>query len=92
MPLQRRVPKRGFKNLFRTEYTVVSVERLNQFEEGTEVTPQLLLESGVVKKKNVPIKVLSDGTLDKKLVVKLHAASAKAQEKIAAAGGTFEAI
>lgn len=92
MPLQRRVPKRGFHNLFRTEYTVVNVSALNRFEDGAEITPQRLLDLGVVSKKNQPIKLLGAGTLKRKLTVKLQAASVQAQKKIEAAGGTFETL
>lgn len=92
MPLQRRMPKVGFNNLFRTEYLVVNLDRLNQFEDGAEVTPQLLYEKRVTRKKDQPVKILAGGKLEKKLTVKVHAASAKAQEAIAAAGGAFEPI
>ena len=90
MPLQRRVPKVGFNNIFRKEYSVVNLAALNQLEDGTEVTPELLVKKRLVRKKNQLIKVLADGDLDKKLTVRLHAASKKAQEKIVAAGGSFE--
>lgn len=92
MPLQRRVPKRGFHNVFRTGFVVINVDRLNRFDEGTEVTPQLLADSGLVSKKNQPIKVLGTGTLEKKLGVRLHAASAQARKKIEVAGGSFERV
>ena len=92
MPLQRRVPRRGFTNIFREEVAIVNLEQLNGFEAGTEVTPEVVREAGLVRKKNLKIKVLSDGTLEKKLTVRLHAASAKAREKIGAAGGSFEAL
>lgn len=92
MPLQRRVPKRGFKNLFQTRYAVVNVGRLNDLEDGTEVTPEYLRERDIVQGKRQPVKLLSDGTLDRKLTIRLHAASAKALEKVQAAGGTFEKI
>ena len=92
MPLQRRLPKFGFHNLFRKEYEVVNLSDINQFDDGTEITPELLLEKRLVRKKNKPVKVLAGGKLEKKLTVKVHAASGKAQEMIAAAGGSFEAI
>jgi len=92
MPLQRRVPKRGFRNLFRTEYAVVNVGALDRFEDGVEVTTQQLLDTGVVSDKKRPIKLLGGGTLSKQLVVKLPAASAQARKKIEAAGGTFELL
>ncbi len=90
MPLQRRVPKRGFHNPFRTEYAIVNVGCLNRFDDAAEVTPQRLLEAGLAGRKDQPIKVLGGGKLDKQLHVKLHAASAQARQKIKAAGGTFE--
>jgi large subunit ribosomal protein L15 len=92
MPLQRRLPKIGFTNIFRTGYLVVNLDRLNQFEDGAEVTPQLLYEKRVTRKKDQPVKILAGGKLEKKLTVKVHGASAKAQEAIAAAGGAFEPI
>ena len=92
MPLQRRLPKRGFHNLFRTGFVVVNVGSLNRFDEGTEVTPERLIDAGLVSKKNQPIKVLGTGTLEKKLGVKLHAASVQARKKIEAAGGSFEVL
>ena len=92
MPLQRQMPKRGFHNLFRTEYTVVNVSALNRFEDGTEITLQQLLEARIVAKKGRPVKLLGAGTLEKKLTVKLQAASLQARKKIEAAGGTFEVL
>ncbi len=92
MPLQRRLPKIGFTNIFRTSYLVVNLDRLNQFEDGAEITPQLLYEKRVTRKKDQPVKILAGGKLEKKLTVKVHAASAKAQEAIVAAGGAFEPI
>jgi large subunit ribosomal protein L15 len=91
-PLFQRLPKRGFTNISRKEYTIVNLEKLNQFEEGTEVTPELLLEDGVVSKLNAGIKVLGNGTIDKKLTVKAHKFSQTAKEAIEAAGGKTEVI
>ena len=91
-PLTRRVPKRGFKNIFRKEYTLVSLERLNEFETDVVITPQILWERGVIKKSNRPIKILSDGDLTKPVVVSAHHFSRKAIEKIEAAGGRTEVL
>lgn len=92
MPLHRRVPKRGFKNRNRKEYAVVNVSRLEAFEAGTIVTPELLLEKGVVSALRDGIKVLGEGKLSKALTVRAHRFSVKAQEQIAAAGGKAEPI
>jgi large subunit ribosomal protein L15 len=88
-----RFPKRGFSNApFKKEYAVVNVGVLNErFEEGTEITPELLREEGLVKR-NLPVKILGDGELTKKFVVKAHKFSASAKEKIEAAGGSWEEI
>ncbi|UTR16733.1 50S ribosomal protein L15 [Salipaludibacillus sp. LMS25] len=92
MPIFRRLPKRGFKNPNRTEYAIVNLETLNRFDEGTEVTPALLIETGVVKNEKDGIKVLGNGTLDRKLTVKAHKFSGSSKEAIEAAGGTIEVI
>jgi len=91
-PLFRRLPKRGFTNINRKEYAVVNLDVLNRFEDGTEVTPELLIESGVVKNEKAGIKVLANGTLEKKLTVKAHKFSSTAKEAIEAAGGNTEVI
>lgn len=87
MPLQRRVPKFGFKNPFRKEYACVNVCDLNRFEDGTEVTPSLLIEQGIIKKLLDGLKVLGKGDLEKKLVVHAHKISKTAMEKISSKGG-----
>ena len=92
MPLVRRVPKRGFTNLFRKEFAVVNIDRLNTFENGTEVTPESLMARGVVKKLLDGVKILGRGELERKLVVKAHRFSAEAVRKIQAAGGTAEVL
>ncbi len=93
IPLYRRLPKRGFNNsVFATVYSVVKIEDLNAFEDGTEVTPELLIEAGMIKKFNDGIKVLGNGELNKKLVVKAQKFSKSAAEKIEAAGGKVEVI
>ncbi|MBS4216546.1 MULTISPECIES: 50S ribosomal protein L15 [Neobacillus] len=91
-PLFRRLPKRGFTNFNRKEYAVVNLDALNRFEEGTEVTPELLIESGVVSNEKAGIKVLAKGNVEKKLTVKAHKFSSAAKEAIEAAGGTTEVI
>ncbi|MDP4104620.1 MAG: 50S ribosomal protein L15 [Bacillota bacterium] len=91
-PLFRRLPKRGFTNINRKEYAVVNLDVLNRFEDGTEVTPELLIESGVVKSEKAGIKILANGTLEKKLTVKAHKFSSAAKEAIEAAGGNTEVI
>ena len=92
MPLYRRLPKRGFTNIWGTEYTVINVDDLNQFEAGTVVTPELLKELGIVKKAKDGIKVLGDGKLEKSIEVKAHKFSKTAIEKIEAAGVKAEVI
>src|SRR6186997_2791866 len=93
MPLHRRVPKRGFTNIFRVEYAVVNLDTLAEvFEAGSSVTPELLRERGLVRKAKSKIKVLGRGDISKKLTVKAHKFSGTAAEKIAAAGGVAEVI
>ncbi|WP_068677139.1 50S ribosomal protein L15 [Oceanobacillus sp. Castelsardo] len=92
MPLFQRLPKRGFTNINRKEYAIVNLETLNHFEEGTEITPELLLEEGIVSKLNAGIKVLGKGAIEKKLTVKAHKFSTSAKEAIEAAGGKTEVI
>ncbi len=92
MPLQRRIPKRGFTNIFRTEYVAINVEKLNCFEDGATVDAAALIEAGIIKKVCDGVKILSCGELNKKLTVKASAFSAAAKEKIEAAGGKTEVI
>lgn len=92
MPIQRRVPKRGFTNIFRKEYEIVNLDDLQALEE-TEITPELLHERRLVDLgKGRPVKVLADGELDRKLTVRAHKVSAAARTKIEAAGGTVELL
>ncbi|EEL52519.1 MULTISPECIES: 50S ribosomal protein L15 [Bacillus cereus group] len=91
-PLFRRLPKRGFTNINRKEFTIVNLSTLNRFEDGTEVTPELLLETGVISKLNDGVKVLASGAVEKKLTVKAHKFSSSAKEAIEAAGGSVEVI
>ena len=93
MPLQRRVPKRGFFNPFRVEYAVVNLDTLaERFEAGTEVTPELLRERRLVRPNAKLVKILARGAIETALTVKAHKFSQKASEKIAAAGGQTEVI
>jgi large subunit ribosomal protein L15 len=92
MPLHRRVPKRGFTNPFRKEYAEVNLERLEAFEAGTIVTPEVLREHGLVKSFRDGVKILARGKLTKALTVRAHKFSAKAQEEIGKAGGKAEVI
>ncbi|WP_339164704.1 50S ribosomal protein L15 [Bacillus sp. FSL K6-2841] len=92
MPLFQRLPKRGFTNINRKDYAVINLDRLNSFDEGTEVTPELLLETGAISKLKAGVKILGNGKLDKKLTVKANKFSASAKEAIEAAGGTAEVI
>ncbi len=92
MPLQRRIPKRGFNNIFAKEIVAVNVGSLNKFEDGTAVDAAALREAGIIKRNCDGIKVLSNGTLTKKLTVKASAFSEAAKAKIEAAGGKAEVI
>ena len=92
MPLHRRLPKRGFVSPNATEYAVVNVEELNNFEKGSTVSPELLFGVGILRAKRDIVKVLGDGELKVALTVQAHAFSKSAQEKITAAGGTVEVI
>ena len=92
MPLYRRLPKRGFTNIWGSVYTIINVDDLNKFDADTVVTPELLREAGLVKQVKDGIKVLGEGTLEKKLSVKAHKFSKSAIEKIEAAGGKAEVI
>jgi len=92
MPLSRRLPKRGFTNIFGKEYAIVNVSDLDRFDNGTEVTAELLLESRIIRKPLDGLKVLGNGEITKKLTVKATKFTKTAAEKIAAAGGTAEVI
>ena len=92
MPLYRRLPKRGFTNIWGTEYAVINVDDLNRFDEGTTVTPALLKEQGIVKDQKDGIKVLGNGELTKNITVQASKFSKTAAEKIEAAGGKAEVI
>lgn len=92
MPLQRRLPKRGFHSPFRVEMTGINLQQLEVFPSGSEVTPGMLAEKGLLRGKNQRVKILGDGTLTKPLTVKAHGFSVKAKEKIEACGGTLELL
>lgn len=92
MPLQRRVPKRGFNNIFATKYAVINIAALNAFENGAVVDTEALKAAGIIKKEYDGVKILGNGKLEKSLTVKAAAYSASAKEKIEAAGGKAEVI
>jgi len=92
MPLVRRLPKRGFTNIFRKEFAVVNLDRLAAFDEGAEVTPETLIARGIIKKVLDGVKILGRGDLDRKLAFRAHRFSAEAMRKIQAAGGTVEIL
>ena len=90
MPLHRRIPKRGFTNIFRTEYRTVNVERLNVFQPGTVVTPEVLQEAGLLKKGGLGVKILGNGDVKVPLTVRVHKFTKAAATKIESAGGKAE--
>ncbi len=93
LPLIKRLPrKRGFVNIFRTEYSVVNIDKLSIFETGSEVTPEKLVAAGIVKSLRYPIKILADGDINCPLLVKANKFSATAKAKIEAAGGKVEEV
>ena len=92
LPLHRRVPKRGFTNIFRSEYRTVNVDRHNVFPAGAVVTPETLLESGVLRKGDAPVKILGNGELKVALTVRAHKYAGAATRKIEAAGGKAEIL
>jgi large subunit ribosomal protein L15 len=92
MPLIRRLPKRGFTNIFRKDFVIVNVGQLQRFPAGSEVTPEVMLAEGLIRVLADGVKVLGDGTLTVKLKVKAHKFSRKAQQAIEAAGGACEVM
>jgi large subunit ribosomal protein L15 len=92
-PLVKRLPhKRGFTNIFKTNYVLVKLQRLEVFDENTEITPQTLLDAGLIRSLKKPVKILGDGELQRSLVVKANKFSESAKRKIEAAGGRAEEI
>ncbi|MDR1545439.1 MAG: 50S ribosomal protein L15 [Deltaproteobacteria bacterium] len=92
MPLQRRLPKRGFTNIFKKQYALVNVSSLGRFEAGSVIDVEVLRAAGLVRKKGLPVKLLADGEVEVGLTVKVQAASNQAVEKIAKAGGRVELL
>jgi len=93
LPLIKRLPrKRGFTNIFRTEYSTVNIGELNSFESGSEVTPEKMIAAGIIKSLINPIKILADGDIDRPLTVRANKFSASAKAKIESAGGTVEEV
>lgn len=92
MPLYRRLPKRGFKNIFALQYAEVNVSQLNRFEDGATVDPVALIEAGILKNIRDGIRILGNGTLERKLTVIANGFTKSAVEKIEAAGGKVEVI
>lgn len=92
MPLQRRVPKRGFRNVFRTVYQVVNLGDLERVEHEKQINPEVLYQHGLIGKKNAPVKILGGGQLRQAYDVHAHAFSASAKEKIEKAGGTVTTL
>jgi large subunit ribosomal protein L15 len=92
MPLIRRLPKRGFTNIFKKDYAIINVETLERFESGQEVTPALLVSQGLIRSRNDGVKVLGTGSLTKALMVHAHKFSQSAAAKIEAAGGKVQVI
>jgi large subunit ribosomal protein L15 len=92
MPLQRRLPKRGFYNRFSKAIIAVNVQDLNRFDNGATITPETLLEARVIKKTGDGVKILGNGNLEKSLTIQAQAFSKSAEEKITAAGGKAEVI
>jgi len=93
LPLIKRLPrKRGFTNIFRTEYNIININKLNIFESGSEVTPERLVAAGLVKSLRHPVKILAEGDINHPLLVKAHKFSTAAKAKIEAAGGRVEEV
>ncbi len=92
MPMQRRLPKRGFNNIFATHYAIIKVSDLEAFDQGATVNTQALMEKGIINKPQDGVKVLGDGEVTKALTVQLAAFSASAKEKIEKAGGKAEVV
>jgi large subunit ribosomal protein L15 len=87
MPLQRRVPKRGFTNIFKKQFQIVNLKDLDRVKKAKAITPEVLFDSGVINKKNIPVKILGEGDLKKAVDISAHAFSVSAKEKIEKSGG-----
>lgn len=92
MPLQRRVPKRGFTNIFKKEYAIVNLDTIDAMKDETVITPELLIEKGVIRKMKDGLKVLASGSIKRSVTIKANAFSASASAKIEAAGGKTEVL
>ena len=92
MPLQRRIPKRGFTNVFKKEYAIINLDTLEALKDDAVITPELLIEKGVIKKMKDGLKVLANGSIQRPVTIKANAFSASAAAKIEAAGGKTEVI
>lgn len=92
MPLYRRLPKRGFTNIFKKQWAIVNVSELNCFDEGTVITPELLKEAGIIKNILTDVKILGNGNVEKKITVQAKKFSKSAVDKIESAGGKAEVI
>jgi large subunit ribosomal protein L15 len=92
MPILRRLPKRGFNNIFKKVYALVNVGDLDEFDDDTVIDMSLLDDYGLIRNQKLPIKLLGDGSLSKRLTIKVQAASGKALEKVTAAGGQVEIL
>jgi large subunit ribosomal protein L15 len=92
MPLQRRVPKRGFKNIFKKEYAIVNLDTIDALKDDAVITPELLIEKGVIKKMKDGLKVLANGSIQRPVTIKANAFSTSAAAKIEAAGGRTEVL
>lgn len=92
MPLYRRVPKRGFTNIFKKDYSIVNIGRLNIFENGDVVTSKELIDKGIIKKVEYGVKILAKGGLTKKLIIKANKFSQKAISEIESVGGKIEVV
>jgi large subunit ribosomal protein L15 len=92
MPLQRRLPKRGFTNIFKATHSIVNVRDLERFEANSEIGPEQLMQAGLVKKLRSGIKLLAEGDISKALTIRVQEASASAMNKVEAAGGRVELI
>jgi len=92
MPLQRRVPKRGFKNIFKKEYAIVNLDTIDALKDDAVITPELLIEKGVIKKMKDGLKVLANGSIQRPVTIKANAFSISAAAKIEAAGGKTEVL